>query len=151
MFLGDSFLTQLYSIHSFKNCSNFRSKTILQLINKRLTCQRLELLHKFFSSHFLPEIMSKNNTIIKQNISLLKWKIYILLLGCYTRLSGTLIKKNLWMAKIMISNIYLHYRIPSQPTRWTNWPINYVHVSNINYRQFFPCHKTNVYSIFIIP
>ena len=35
------------------------------------------------------------------------------------------------------------YPIPSPPTEWTNWPINNVHVSNLNWRQFFLCQNNH--------
>ena len=40
--------------------------------------------------------------------------------------------------------------ICSPPTGWTNWQINDVHFSNLNWRQFFPCHNIHVYYISII-
>ena len=67
-----------------------------------------------------------------------------LLLGSYIRLSCTLIKWNLMLAKITISlSIPI---IPSTPTRWMNWPINDVHFRNLNCRQFSPV----IYSISIV-
>ena len=37
--------------------------------------------------------------------------------------------------------------ISSTPTGWTNWPINDIHVSNLNWQQFPPCHYIHAYSV----
>ena len=58
----------------------------------------------------------------------------ILLLGCCTRFLYTLIKRSSQLAKIIVSPIH----ILSPLTGWTNWPINDVHISNLNWRQIFP-------------
>ena len=69
------------------------------------------------------------------------------MIGSYTRLSCTLIKWNLKLAKIGSPQIQPFYPIPLPPTEQTNWPINDVHVSNLNWWQFSPCHTIHVYSI----
>ena len=74
----------------------------------------------------------------------------LLSLGSYTRLSCTLIKVNLLLAKLTISPNYPIYRIPYTPSGWTNWPINDVHDSNLNWRQFLLCHNIHVYFTSII-
>ena len=70
----------------------------------------------------------------------------ILLLGSYTRFSCFLIKRNMLRAKITILRFYTLYHIPSPPTGWTNWPINGLDVSNLNWQQFSPCHNIHIYS-----
>ena len=68
--------------------------------------------------------------------------IDLLLLGSWTRLSCSrvlTIKWNLYLAKIMIHS--------SPPTGWTNWSISDVQVSNLNWRQSFPCYDIHLYSI----
>ena len=62
----------------------------------------------------------------------------LLLLGSYTRISCTLIKWNLQLAKITIPPIRPIYPISSPSTKGTNWPINNVHVSNLNWLNFSP-------------
>ena len=70
--------------------------------------------------------------VLRGRISTLKMDI--LLLGCYTRFSCSLIKKHPQRAKIPI-----HPFIPTPPLiGWTNWPINEFHVRNLNWRQFSP-------------
>ena len=66
--------------------------------------------------------------------------ILLLGVGCFTRFSCTLIKYYSQLAKISISPIHTLYSNLSPHTRWTNWPINHVHVSNKIWRQIFPCH-----------
>ena len=38
---------------------------------------------------------------------------------------------------------------PFTPPGWTNWPIDFFNVSNLNWTQFFPCHNIHVYIIYI--
>ena len=66
----------------------------------------------------------------------------ILLLGCCTRFSCTLINLYSQMAKITICS-YTHFT-PSPPTGWTNLPINEVYVNNLNWRQIFSCQYIHV-------
>ena len=56
-----------------------------------------------------------------------------LLLGCCTRFLCILVKGCSQLAKIRITFIL------STPTGWTNWLINYVHISKLNWQQIFPC------------
>ena len=53
----------------------------------------------------------------------------------FTWILCTMIK---WYSKLAKITIFpIHYL----PTRWRNRPINDVHVSNLNWRQFFPCQN----------
>ena len=54
-------------------------------------------------------------------------------------------KKTCSMYFCIIACFQSFYPIPYSPTGWTNWPINDVHVSNLNWRQFYPCHNIQVY------
>ena len=65
--------------------------------------------------------------------------IDILLLRCCTRFSSTLLNIYSQLAKITIHFIHLLYPIPSPTTGSTNWPINEIHISNLNQRQISPC------------
>ena len=65
------------------------------------------------------------------------------MLGFYTRLSRFLIKRNTQRANPFTP-------IPSPTTGWTNWPINEIHISKLNWRQFFPCHNIHLYYTFIV-
>ena len=38
------------------------------------------------------------------------------------------------------------YPTLSLPTGWRNWPINKLHVSNLNWRKFFSCYNIHAYS-----
>ena len=61
----------------------------------------------------------------------------ILKFGCCSIFSCSLIKRNSWRAKITIftSNPFTP---PPLTTGWTNWTIKELHVSNLNWRLFFP-------------
>ncbi len=74
-------------------------------------------------------------------------KMDILLLRFYARFLSKLIKWNSQRAKISIHPLY---SILSPPTGSMTWPMNELHVSNKNWRQFFPCYNIHVYSISII-
>ena len=76
--------------------------------------------------------------------------IHILLLGCYTRFSFTLIKWCWQLAKITILLIQPLYPIPLLPIELTNWPINEVHIRRINLLQIFPCQYIQEYPISIV-
>ena len=45
----------------------------------------------------------------------------------------------------MIFSIHHNFPIPSPPTGWTNRPIHEFPFSNLNWRQFLPCHNIHVY------
>ena len=49
------------------------------------------------------------------------------------------------LAKITITPTNSLYPITSPPTRWTNRPINKVHTSNLNWRQFFSCQYIQIH------
>ena len=74
----------------------------------------------------------------------------LLLFGCCTRFSCTIIKLYSQLAKITISSIHILRPIHSPPTGWTNWPINEVNISKLNWRQIIPCHNIHVYSVSIL-
>ena len=57
----------------------------------------------------------------------------ILLLGCYTRFSCSVIKWNSQKTKLTISPIYPFYPCLSPHNGWTNWLINEFHVRNDNF------------------
>ena len=80
---------------------------------------------------------------------LLKRIMDILLLGSYTKFSCSFIKWYKQRAKITILPFHVLYPIAYPPTEWTNWPINDRGNSNLNWRQFSPCHNIHVYSTFI--
>ena len=64
----------------------------------------------------------------------------LLLLGCYTRFSGSLIKWNTQWAKITISPIQTPiHPTPIPSTGCSNWPIIGVHFSKLIWQQIFPC------------
>ena len=71
--------------------------------------------------------------------------IDILILGCCTRFSCSLIKLYSYLAKITLPSIHPLYPVPYLPIRWTNWPINEVSISSLNWRQIFPCQYTHVF------
>ena len=72
--------------------------------------------------------------------------IHIFLPDCCTRFSCTWIKWYSQLAKIPIT-LFTH---PFPPIEWTNWPINEVHNSKLNWRQMFPCQFIQAYPISII-
>ena len=75
------------------------------ITRKSLVCQ---LLQPFNNS-------TKTIKIVKSSI-----KMDLFLLGSYTRLSCTLIKWNLKLAKITMFNLHFLYPILSSPTGWTD-------------------------------
>ena len=86
-------------------------------------------------------------SVINRPLSPLSLSLCILLLGCCTRFSYTLIKRCTQLAKLTFHPLY---PITSPPSGGMNWPINVVHISWLNWWQIFPCNNIHVYSISII-
>ena len=74
----------------------------------------------------------------------------LLLLGCCTKFSYTLIKLFSHLAKITLHPTNPLYPIPFFPTELTNWAINEVNFRKLNWRQIFFCQYNHVYPISII-
>ena len=48
---------------------------------------------------------------------------------------------------IITAGLKERFLIHSPPTGWKNWPINKYHISNLNWRQSFPCQYNHVFQV----
>ncbi len=87
--------------------------------------------------------------IVRLNNHSSLFKIDVSLFGFCTRFSCNLIKVIITEAKITILPIHPLYPILSVLTRFRNWQLNEVHISDLNWRQFYH-FNVSTYTISII-
>ena len=61
----------------------------------------------------------------------------------------TWILHQIYKVKLEVAKMTTPPPIYFSPSKWTNLHINYVHVSNLYWRQFFPCHNIQEFCIIV--